>query len=105
MRSGSVSMPCRISQAVCGLMRRAEVAQALAPRAQQEGADGALLAEDHVVEAVVGLRSARRNLPERSQSKLPESTTTPPMTVPWPDRNLVAEWYTRSAPQSKGLMR
>jgi hypothetical protein len=40
MRSGSVSMPCRISQAVCGLMRGAEVAQALAPGAQQEGADG-----------------------------------------------------------------
>ena len=34
----------------------AEVAQALAARAQQEGADGAFLGEHHVVEAVVGLR-------------------------------------------------
>ena len=28
----------------------------------------------------------------RAQSKLPPSTTMPPTTVPWPDRNLVAEW-------------
>jgi hypothetical protein len=34
--------------------------------------------------------SAKR--PDFSQSKLPPSTTTPPITVPWPDRNLVAEW-------------
>ena len=33
----------------------AEVAQAFAPRAQQEGADGGFLGEHHVVEAVVGL--------------------------------------------------
>ena len=69
----------------------AEVAQAFAARAQQEGADGALFAEDDLVEALVGLGQSGKR-PERSQSKLPPSTTTPPMTVPWPDRNLVAEW-------------
>ena len=30
--------------------------------------------------------------PDFSQSKLPPSTSTPPITVPWPERNLVAEW-------------
>ncbi len=37
-----------------------------------------------------------------SQSNAPESTSTPPMTTPWPERNLVAEWKTRSAPCSNG---
>ena len=32
------------------------------------------------------------NLPDASQSKRPESTSTPPMAVPCPPRNLVAEW-------------
>ena len=40
--------------------------------------------------------------PEAAQSKRPLSTTPPPITVPLPDRNLVAEWTTRSAPQSIG---
>jgi hypothetical protein len=39
-----------------------------------------------------------------SQSKRPLSTSTPPITVPWPDRNLVALWYSRSAPWSKGFI-
>ncbi len=45
------------------------------------------------------------NLPRAapaSQSNVPESTSTPPITTPWPDRNLVAEWKTRSAPCSNG---
>ena len=44
----------------------AEVAQSLAARAQQEGGHGAFLAEDHAVEAGVGLREfgeAARPLP------------------------------------------
>ena len=45
------------------------------------------------------------NLPEASQSKRPESTSTPPMATPWPPRNLVAEWYSRSAPSSNGFIR
>ena len=36
--------------------------------------------------------------PAASQSKRPESASTPPTTVPWPHRNLVAEWKARSAP-------
>ena len=32
------------------------------------------------------------NLPEASQSKRPESTSTPAIATPCPPRNLVAEW-------------
>ena len=32
------------------------------------------------------------NRPEAAQSKLPPSTMMPPMEVPWPPMNLVAEW-------------
>jgi len=39
------------------------------------------------------------------QLKRPESTTTPPIEVPCPPMNLVAEWTTRSAPHSKGRQR
>ncbi len=41
MRSDSVSMPCKISHAECGLT-------------QQEGSHGAFLAEVHVVKALIG---------------------------------------------------
>ncbi len=44
------------------------------------------------------------NLPDASQSKRPESTSTPAIATPWPPRNLVAEWYSRSAPSSKGFI-
>ena len=40
-----------------------------------------------------------------AQSNLPESTTTPPMEVPWPPMNFVAEWTTMSAPWSIGRIR
>ena len=40
-----------------------------------------------------------------AQSNLPQSTTTPPMTVPWPPIHFVAEWTTMSAPSSIGLAR
>ena len=39
---------------------------------------------------------------EAAQSKLPPSTTTPPIEVPWPPIHLVAEWMTMSAPCSIG---
>ena len=39
------------------------------------------------------------------QSNFPESTTMPPIEVPWPPMNLVAEWTTMSAPWSKGRSR
>ena len=73
----------------------AEVAQAFAPGAQQEGAHGGLVGEHHVVEAVVGLGQfgeLAAGRVRRAQSKLPPSTTMPAITVPWPLRNLVAEW-------------
>ena len=43
------------------------------------------------------------NFPDSSQLKLPLSTSNPPITTPWPDKNLVAEWNIRSAPKSKGF--
>ena len=47
------------------------------------------------------------NLPRapsaRPSRTVPQSTSRPPITTPWPDRNLVAEWKTRSAPCSNGL--
>ena len=45
------------------------------------------------------------NLPLASQSNLPLSTITPPMAVPCPPMNFVAEWTTMSAPYSKGRTR
>ena len=40
-----------------------------------------------------------------SQGNLPDSTTTPPIVVPWPPRYLVTEWTTMSAPCSNGRHR
>ena len=40
-----------------------------------------------------------------AQSKFPESTITPPIVVPCPPMNFVAEWITISAPYSIGLTR
>ncbi len=56
-------------------------------------------------EAVIGglgAGEADLNLSFWLQSNLPESTTTPPMELPWPHRNLVVEWMTISAPHSNG---
>ena len=39
------------------------------------------------------------------QLNCPDSTTTPPMLVPWPPMNFVAECRTMSAPQSIGRHR
>ena len=43
------------------------------------------------------------NLPLASQSNLPLSIITPPIVVPWPPMNFVAECTTISAPYSIGL--
>ena len=42
--------------------------------------------------------------PDAAQSKLPLSTTMPPIAVPWPPIHLVAEWMTMSAPCSMGFV-
>jgi hypothetical protein len=86
MRSGSVSMPCRISQAVCGLMQAPKSRRPFAAGAQQEGAVGAFFAEHHAVEAGVGLVQFGKR-PERPVEG-PLSTSTPPTTVPWPAQEL-----------------
>ena len=68
----------------------AEVAQALAAGAQQERRDRAFLGEDHAVKAVVGFGEFGEAA-GRVKSNVPPSTSTPPIVVPWPPRNLVAE--------------
>ena len=45
------------------------------------------------------------NWPPWPQSNRPDSTTMPPIDVPWPDRNFVIEWITMSAPHSNGRQR
>ena len=45
------------------------------------------------------------NRPDAFQSNLPESTRMPPMEVPWPPMNFVAEFTTMSAPHSIGRHR
>ena len=44
------------------------------------------------------------NLP-LSHGNRPLSTITPPIAVPWPQMNFVAEWTTMSAPHSSGRHR
>jgi hypothetical protein len=48
------------------------------------------------------VKPGKRPLP---QSKLPPSTITPPIDVPWPPMNLVREWITTLAPCEIGLTR
>ena len=43
--------------------------------------------------------------PDAAQSKLPPSTITPPIVVPWPPMNLVVECRTMFAPHSNGRHR
>ena len=107
MRSGSVSMPCRIWNAVNGAMH-APKSRMPSRRARSRNAA--------VVDSSLNTMSWKPsygsvsvgNLPRaaaRPSRSGPQSTSTPPMTTPWPERNLVAEWKTRSAPCSNGRMR
>ena len=101
IRSGSVSMPCRIWNAVNGAMHAPKSRMPSRRARSRKHRRRRFLGEDHVVEARDTARSASgtcRAPSAPSQSKPPESTSTPPITTPWPDRNFVAEWNTRSAP-------
>ena len=83
-------------------MAGADVAQQLHPRLDDVGQRPERL---HVADAVIGGSGSVRpgNLPLAVQSNLPPSTMTPPMEVPWPPMNLVAECTTMSAPCSMGV--
>ena len=71
---------------------------------QQDGADirGKSRRAHRVIEGnavVAGIGIADQGyFPLAFQSNFPPSTITPPMAVPWPPINLVAEWTTISAP-------
>ncbi len=79
--------------------RRADVAEALDAELEDEREvpEGGGV-RDPVVRRIrideVGLEP----LADAAQSKVPPSTTTPPMAVPWPPIHFVAEWMTMSAP-------
>ena len=103
MRSASVSMPSRVRKAFIGA-GRPEVAQAdgVAVEGVGEVAEG-LVEAQAVIAGLLAVRPG--NLSHCAQSKRPESTTTPPIEVPLPERNLVVEWTTMSAPHSNGRHR
>ena len=87
-------------EAECGGEHGADVAQLLGAQAGEEG----VLAEvaGPVEAAVVCTGSSNSGKLVACQWKRPDSTTTPPMVVPCPPRNLVAECMTMSAPHSIG---
>ena len=60
--------------------------------------------EAHAAVARRRLGDARGSGP-RSQAYVPPSTITPPIDVPWPPMNFVAEWITMCAPCSNGRHR
>ena len=86
-----------------GLRQRAEVAQRLRAQLHQVAVHAEGLVERQPV-------VRRRRLGDDREAAIrpveaPDSTTTPPMLVPCPPMNLVAEWTTMSAPHSIGRHR
>ena len=87
-----------------GLHRRPVVAEHLGPRLHQPAEVAEVLEEAEVVVALGRFGHARElavvpgKLARRRRSR-------PPIVVPWPQMNLVAEWTTMSAPQSSGRQR
>ena len=80
---------------------RAQVAQELDPKLDDEGGRAERLGVDQAVVRRVGrgeLGKAGPRATALAQSNLPASTTTPPMAVPCPPIHLVAECTMMSAP-------
>ena len=103
MRNFSVSMSLQEQERIEGADARAEIAQAFHARLDDEGQVAEDLDELHAVIAGAGLGEVRELA--SFQGNLPLSTMMPPIEVPWPPRNLVAEWSTISAPCSMGRQR
>ena len=77
-----------------GLMRQAQVAQQGDPRFHDVGNRPERLdrlGPDRAVIARIGLIEHREAVGMASQSKVPASTITPPIEVPWPPIYLVVE--------------
>ena len=104
MRSGSVSTPISNRNALNG-DRQGPVSRrptALQRMAKPEVAER--LREPDAVIGTVGAVSAG-NLSLWNQSKVPPSTITPPIELPWPPMYLVIECTTMSAPCLTGWQR
>ena len=90
IRSGSVSSPCRSRKALNGREHRPEVAHRLDARLHDEGE----VRRTSRRSACRGSRAIGSVMPGKrpsSQGNVPPSTITPPIVVPWPPMNLVAE--------------
>jgi hypothetical protein len=85
-------MPCKINQALCRLMQAPEISQTFTACTQQKAPDRAFFAEDHVVEASRSFVTALEIFRFVPNQNYPRPPRTPPITVPCPLRNLVAEW-------------
>ncbi len=77
--------------------RRAGVAQEIDPRLGDVRRGAGRVGQAQAVIAGIGLGQAGK-FAGAAQSNFPPSTITPPMVVPWPPMNFVAEWTTISAP-------
>jgi hypothetical protein len=100
MRNGNVSIPCKIWNAMNGAMH-APKSRIPSRRARSRNA----AVDDSSVNTMswnprYGSVSVENLLRASgaSQANRPESTSKPPINTPWPDKNFVAEWNTRSAP-------
>ncbi len=100
-------MPCSTSHAVCGLMQ-APKSRSPSRRARSRNAPTLLSSPNTMPWKPSYGRASSAKRPDAAcaadQSNWPLSTSSPPTTVPWPDRNLVAEWKMRSAPWSNGFI-
>ena len=104
MRRCSVSMPCSSRKARSGDSVGPERAHRFHPRLHRE----AEIAEGLVEDARRDSRATARSSAESCRcpsGNLPDSTTMPPIVVPWPPRYFVTEWMTMSAPCSNGRQR
>ena len=104
MRSGRVSMPVRMWNALVGDRAGPRSRNATA-RAFIENPKSPKLSKKSSPWYASSGPATNGNLPLRFQSNRPDSTSIPPIDVPCPDRNLVSEWTTRSAPHSNGRHR
>jgi hypothetical protein len=92
-------------EAVEGRDGAAHVAQRHDAGAADVGRGAQRLGVDHAVVGDVRLVEHREALGVLGPGELPESTSTPPMVVPWPPMYLVSACTTMSQPCSKGRHR
>ena len=87
-----------------GAHGRPHVPQSQHAGTQDEGEAAERLVEFEPVIRRIGFQEIGKTS-RTAQSNVPESTMMPPMEVPCPPMNLVAEWTTMAAPWAMGLSR